>query len=129
MRYLWILRIVGVIILLTGIAAVGYFAYTAGVTQGQTAVPALSETGDAVLGHAGWGFRPARGLALLPGLLCLAPLFLAFFIFMPLRMIFGPHRMQMRMHGRWHGCSDSGAVPPPVEEWHRRMHETKKESD
>jgi hypothetical protein len=129
MKYLWILRIVGVIILLTGIAAVGYFAYTAGVAQGQTAVPAVAETDGAVLGHAVGSFHPARGLAFFPGLLCLAPLFLAFFIFMPLRMIFGPSRMPMRMHGRWHGCGDSSEVPPPVAEWHRRMHETKKESN
>jgi hypothetical protein len=129
MKYLWILRVVGVIILLTGIAAVGYFAFTAGVAQGQTAVPAVVETGDTVFGHAGWGFHPMRGLAFFPALICLAPLFLVFFIFMPLRMLFGPHRMQMHMHGRWRngGCGED--VPPPVEEWHRRMHETKKEND
>jgi hypothetical protein len=27
------------------------------------------------------------------------------------------------MHGRWHG--EEGSVPPPIEEWHRRMHEKK----
>jgi hypothetical protein len=129
MKYFWILRIVGVIILLTGIAAVGYFAYTAGVAQGQTAVPAAVETGNAAFGHGGWDFHPMRALAFFPLLLCLAPLFLCLFIFMPLRMLFGPHRMQMHMHGRWHGCGGNGEVPPPVEEWHRRMHETKKESN
>jgi hypothetical protein len=129
MKYLWILRIVGVIILLTGIAAVGYFAYTAGVAQGQTAVPVVAETGSAELWHAGWGSHPVRGLMAFPALLCLAPLFLVFFICMPLRMLFGPHRGHMHMHGRWHdgGCGED--VPPPVQEWHRRMHEEKKDSD
>jgi hypothetical protein len=30
----------------------------------------------------------------------------------------------MHMHGRWQG--EEGSVPPPVEEWHRRMHEKEK---
>jgi hypothetical protein len=73
--------------------------------------------------HEGLGWHPLAGLVFLPFLLCLVPFFLCLFIFMPLRMIFGPHRMHMHMHGRWHGEEDS--VPPPVEEWHRRMHEKK----
>jgi hypothetical protein len=129
MKYLWILRIVAVIVLLTGIAAVGYFAFTAGVAQGQTAVPAAAETGSAELWRAGWGFHPGRGLMFFPALLCLAPLFLGFFICMPLRMLFGPHRMPMHMHGRRQDGECCGDVPPPIEEWHRRMHEEKKAKD
>jgi hypothetical protein len=127
MKYSWIFRIVGAIILVIGIAAVGYFAYTAGVAQGQTAAPVVSEAGQTALWHAGRGMHPFAGFAFFPVLLCLAPFFLCLFIFMPLRMIFGPHRMHMHMHGRWHG--EEGEVPPPVEEWHRRMHETKKQGD
>ena len=123
MKYLWILRIVGVIILLIGIAAVGYFAYTAGVAQGQTTAPVVFENGHAEVAGAGWGFHPIRALAFLPVLLCLGPLFLIFFICMPMRMLFGPHRMHMHMHGRWHDREDGIGVPPPVAEWHRRMHE------
>ncbi|MBN2083652.1 MAG: hypothetical protein JW748_00410 [Anaerolineales bacterium] len=127
MKYLWILRIAGVIVLLAGIAAVGYFSYTAGVAQGQTAVPAVVETGDAVPARAGWGFLPMRGMMFFPALLCLAPLFLGFFICMPLRMIFGPHRMLMHMHGRGYDRGYGPDVPPPFAEWHRRMHEEKEE--
>jgi hypothetical protein len=66
-------------------------------------------------------WHPLAGLFFLPFLFCLVPLFLGLFIFLPLRMIFGPHRMHMHLHGRWTG--EEGSVPPPVEEWHRRMHE------
>ena len=66
-----------------------------------------------------------HGLAFLPFLLCLAPFFLGLFIFLPIRMIFGPHRMYM--HRRWHGWACGEEVPPPVAEWHRRMHEEKKD--
>ena len=123
MKYLWIMRLVGVILLLAGIAAVGYFAYTAGMAQGQTASPAVVETGNAEVWGAGWGIHPIRGLVF-PPLMCLVPFFLVFLICMPLRMIFGPHRMHMHMHGRCFG--DEGEVPTPFAEWHRRAHEEKK---
>jgi hypothetical protein len=120
MKNFWILRVIGAIVLLVGIVAVGYVAYNAGLAQAQTAVPATQYVGPA---HGYMGWHPLGGLFFLPFLLCLVPFFLCLFIFMPLRMIFGPHRMQMHMHGRWHG--EEGDVPPPVEEWHRRMHEKK----
>jgi hypothetical protein len=119
MKCLWIVRLVGVTVLLVGIAAVGYFAYTAGVAQGQGAVSAAPSGGEIAARHGGWGFLPRGGWFFFPGLLCLVPLFLIFFLCLPLRMVFGPHRMDM--HGRWHGQDE---VPPPFEEWHRRMHET-----
>jgi hypothetical protein len=128
MKYSWVLRIVGVILLVAGIAAIGYFAYTAGVAQGQTTVPVGVETGDAAILHGPWGMRPFHGMAFFPALLCLAPLFLAFFIGLPMRMIFGPHRMQMQMHGRWHGCGREGDVPSPLVEWHRHLHEEEKKT-
>jgi hypothetical protein len=116
----WILRVIGAIVLLVGIVAVGYVAYNAGLAQVQTAVPAAQNIGP---WHGGPEWHPLGGLLLLPLLLCLVPFFLCFFIFMPLRLIFGPHRMHMRMHGRCHG--EEGDVPPPFEEWHRRVHEKK----
>jgi hypothetical protein len=123
MKNYWILRVIGALVLLIGIAAVGYIAYNAGLAQGQTAVPAAQFVAPMYRGGEGHGFG-LSGLFFLPFLLCLVPLFLCLFIFLPLRMIFGPHRMHMmHMHGRWHG--EEGDVPPPVEEWHRRMHEKK----
>jgi uncharacterized membrane protein len=118
MKNYWILRVLGALVLLVGIVAVGYVAYNAGLAQSQSVVPAAQYVAPwhgGMEGHA-WG-----GLLALPFLLCLVPFFLIFFIFMPLRMIFGSHRMHMHMHGRWHG--EEGEVPSPVEEWHRRMHE------
>ncbi len=123
MKHLWIVRIIGVIVILIGIAAVGYFAYTAGIAQGQAAVPAAPASGEVEAWHGGWGFHHP-GLFFSPGLLCLVPLFLIFFICLPLRMVFGGPRMHMHMHGRWHG--EEGEVPPPFAEWHRRAHEGKK---
>jgi hypothetical protein len=116
----WVLRVIGALLLLVGIVAVGVIAYNAGVAQSQTAAPMAQSYAPV---HEGWGWHPLAGLVFLPFLFCLVPLFLCLFIFMPLRMIFGPHRMHMHMHGRWHG--EEGSVPPPVEEWHRRMHEKK----
>jgi hypothetical protein len=120
MKNYWILRVIGAIVLLVGIVAIGYVAYNAGLAQSQTAVPAAQFV---TLWHGGAGWHPLGGLLLLPFLFCLVPFFLCLFIFMPLRLIFGPHRMHMRMHGDWHG--EEGDVPPPFEEWHRRAHEKK----
>jgi len=136
MRNLWILRVLGVIVLLIGIVAIGVVAYNAGVAQAQTVAPAAQVIAP---WHGGMEMRPLAGLFFLPFLFCLVPLFLVLFIFLPLRMIFGPHRMHMHMHGRWHGEEAGegeipphmhgrwekweGGVPPFVEDWHRRMHE------
>jgi hypothetical protein len=134
MKYSWIFRIVGVCILVIGIAAVGYFAYTAGFAQAQTAAPVTAESENLASWHTGGGFHLLRGLALFPFLICLAPFFLCLFIFLPLRMIFGmprmmygPPWMHMRMHGRCH--DREGEVPSPFEEWHRHMHQEKKKDE
>jgi hypothetical protein len=121
----WVFRGIGAILLLIGIAAVGYIAYNAGLANTQTAAPAVqasaAQTTEAWHGSEGW--HPLHGLRVLPFLLCLAPFFLCMFIFLPLRMIFGSHRMGMHFHGRLHGEED--CIPPPFEEWHRRAHEKK----
>ena len=130
----WLVRIVGVVILVIGIAAIGYAAYTTGVSQGQAAAPVAIEVEGTGAWQAPWGMHPFRGMAFFPGLFCLAPFFLCLFIFLPLRMIFGSPRpmfgppwLHMRMHGRWHDCGDE--VPSPFEEWHRHMHEDKKKEE
>jgi len=118
MRNYWVFRVIGVIVLLIGIVAVGFIAYNAGVAQSQTVSPVVQSIAP---WRGGMEWHPLAGLIFLPFLFCLVPLFLGMFIFLPLRMIFGPHRMHM--HGRWSG--EEGNVPPPFEEWHRRMHEKK----
>jgi len=120
MKYSWIIRLVGAVFLLAGIAAVGYLAYTAGLAHGQT----VTVDADAVAaGQVPWGWRPVHGSAFFPALLCLAPFFLCMFIFLPLRMVFGPHHPRMHRHGMWHGYCREEKVPSPVAEWHRRLHE------
>jgi hypothetical protein len=121
MKYSWIVRLVGVLVLVIGIAAVAYFAYTAG------AASAAGTAGETVaVGHTPWGgWHPLQAMAFFPFALCLIPFFLCLFILLPLRMIFGPHRHPMHMQGKWHAFRCGEEVPHPVEEWHRRMHETK----
>jgi hypothetical protein len=119
--HFWGLRLFGALLLIAGIVAIGVLAYNAGITQGQTAAPVQVET----VPHGGaiWG-SPFHWLFAAPFLLCLVPLFLCMFVFMPLRLAFGPRRhMHMRHHWHW----DDGEVPPPIAEMHRRMHETKPE--
>jgi hypothetical protein len=141
MKYSWIFRIMGVVLLVIGIAAVAYAAYNAGAAQGQTAVTA----GENAVQPVFRGWHSLAGLAFLPLLLCLGPLFLCLFVFLPLRMIFGPRPIHPHRYWRWREgegymppffgfwharCRDGeDAVPPPFEEWHRRMHETEKKSD
>jgi hypothetical protein len=119
MQIHWFFRFLGVILLLVGIVAIAGVAYNAGLTQAQGTVPA--ETA-AVYPHA-FGWAPMHWMAVLPFLLCLVPFFLGFFIFLPLRMIFGPrrHPWHMHMHGRWHG--EEGEIPEPVRKFHARLHE------
>jgi hypothetical protein len=122
MKNSWVWRVVGALILLAVIAAVGIFAYNAGLAQGQASALAPHA------GAFGWGAR-TLGLGVLPGLILFPILFFAglfflwIFVFLPLRLIFGPYRM--RMHGRWH--AEEGGVPPFFEEWHRKAHENKPE--
>jgi len=123
MRNYWVFRVIGAIVLLIGIVAVGFIAYNAGVANGQTLAPAVQSMGPWRGGMEGHSL--VGGLIFLPFLFCLVPLFLGFFIFLPMRMMFGAHRMHM--HGRWHG--EEGSVPTPFEEWHRRMHEKTEKTD
>lgn len=118
MQNYWIFRVLGAILLVIGIIAVAIFAFNIGLTQGQTAVPAA--TGAELAHGTGW-WHPAQLLLFSPLLLCLIPMFLCMFVFMPFRLMFGPRRPHMHMHGRWH-CEE-GDVPSPVQEWHRHMHE------
>lgn len=118
----WIVRVIGALLLLVGLVAVAYLAYNAGWSQGAGAAVPVAESSAQLHGIDGW--HPLGFLFLAPWLVCLVPFFLCLFIFMPLRMLLGPHRMHpMHMHRRWH-CGE-GDIPTPFEEWHRRAHEEK----
>jgi hypothetical protein len=120
MKNYWLIRLLGVLVLLFGIALIGYAAYAAGVAQGHAAQLAAPAGERIVFLHRGEMWNPLPGLLFLPILLFLAFLFLNLFVFIPLRMIFGAHRMPR--FGRWNG--EAGKVPAPFEEWHKRMHES-----
>jgi hypothetical protein len=130
MKYSWIVRLIGVLLLVIGLVAVGAVAYNAGMAQGQTQVIAAPHGEVIGAGRFGLGFHPLAALIALP-FLCFGGLFfLMLFAWIPLRLVFGtcgPARMHL--HGRWGG--GEGRIPGPVEEWHRRMHEqeTKKTGD
>ena len=122
-----------VIVLLGAVIGLGIYAYNAGVAQGLMqgaqiepgAVPALAYPYYAppFWGPHGFGF-----------LGCLLPLFLVMLFFFALRGLawHGPHGWGRMQNGMWggspmrgkHGCME--AVPPMVEEWHRKMHESPK---
>jgi hypothetical protein len=117
----WIFRVVGIVLLLIGIAVVAGLAYSAGLAQ--TFIPPAAETAPVVNPH--WFAGPhGHGLFALPFLLCLAPIFLGLFICLPLRLVFGHGPRPMHMH-RFGRCGE-GEVPEPLREMHRRLHETEK---
>jgi hypothetical protein len=120
MKNLWIWRLIGALILLIAFVAVGFLAYHAGLAQGQTAL--APHNGAPVLWRREAAGGLLSGLILVPFLLLGGLFFLSVFVFLPLRMIFGPYRMHLR--GRWH--TGEKGVPPAFEEWHRRAHEAKK---
>ena len=118
MRNLWILRVLGAIVLLIGVVAVGVIAYNAGVAQGQTVVPAVAihrtvagRHGRACVWRADLPAVPVLPRAALPVLLHL-PAFAD-----DLRAAPDGDAYARALRG------EEGSVPPPFEEWHRRMHE------
>jgi hypothetical protein len=121
--------------LLAVVAGVGVYAYNFGVARGLAANPELvAPEGGQVAPfaypfyggpfgyyrpHFGWGFGPFG---------CLFPLLGLFLVFALLRGLF------WRGHWGWgrgwrHYGPGGHDVPPPFEEWHRRMHETPAQSE
>ncbi|MGE5252104.1 MAG: hypothetical protein ACM3QS_18010 [Bacteroidota bacterium] len=118
------LRLVAALVLIAAVAAVGFFAYNAGVAHGSpiTIQSPSGQTGQAPYPYYGYPFHRPWGFGF--GFLgCLVPLFLFFIIFGAFRfLLWGPRWGHMR-HGYWGrgGWSESG-VPPMFEEWHKRAH-------
>jgi hypothetical protein len=112
-----------VLVLLGVIAGLGVFAYRAGFSQGaaQSAQLSAGEAPALVYPYYGmWYGWPFYGV-----IMCLAPLFLMFLAFIALRGLFWHGRGGWRrMHyGPWDRRDWKEGVPPPVEEWHRKMHQ------
>ena len=126
-----IARVVSGLVLIAAIAAIGFFAFNAGVAKGSPVMiqAPSGETSPAPIPypypyygypvHHGFGFGWGLGLF---GLLI--PLF---FLFVALRafrfMLWGGHRgHMMHGHGPWSMGGQEG-VPPMFAEWHKRLHE------
>ncbi len=116
------------VVLLAAIAGLGVFAYQAGLAQGvaqnaQLPAPAGGLPAPVYPYYPGmWYGHPFFGFGFLS---CLGPLFLLFLAFAALRgLLWHGHGGWGRMHhGPWGRRDWQGEVPPPVQEWHRKMHE------
>lgn len=133
------LRIVAALVLIAAIAAIGFFAFQAGIAQGSpiTVEAPSGESAPLPQPYYGYGYgmpfhRPwGFGFGCFGPILALFLLFLAFQAFRV--MLWGPrwrwgHRGG---YGPWGRHWENG-VPPMFDEWHKRAHgeqpEEKKES-
>ncbi len=121
------LRIVAALVLVAALAAIGYFAFQAGVAQGSpvTIQAPSGQTAPVPYPYYGWGmpFHPfGFGFGCFGFLIVLFLFFLAFralrFLFWGPRWGWGHH--YHGGHGPW-GRWENG-VPPMFEEWHKRAH-------
>jgi hypothetical protein len=128
------LRFVAALVLIGVIAAIGYFAFQAGVAQGSpiTIEAPSGETAPVPYPyHWGWGMPFHRPFGF--GFGFFGFLFLLFLFFIALRalrfLFWGPRwGWGHHQHGPW-GRWENG-VPPMFDEWHKRAHgqpEEKKE--
>ena len=122
-----VFRIVMALVLIGAVCALGALAFNAGMMQGlaqntqaQAGSPAVAPYPLYIMpyGYPFWFGGFGLGFFIVPfiGL---------FIIFGIMRAIFWHSRPGWRrMHGGWGSTDETGnAVPPMIEEWHRRMHE------
>jgi hypothetical protein len=129
-----IFRIIMALVLLGALAAIGVFAYNAGVAQGMSVnlqAPA-SGSGTAPVPYPYYGYWHAFPFFGFGCFGLLIPLFLVFLAFAAFRGLFwhGPRHWHRMHHGPWGmpRAGESGMdIPPMVAEWHRRMHEQQPE--
>ena len=121
------LRIVAGLLLLVAIAGIAFMAYQSGVTHAAVVISQTSGNTAPVPYYYGWPpFLFPFG--------CFVPLIGIFLIFMAFHafrvMLWGPRRWEgHRMHhGSWGGDSGNG-VPPMFDEWHKRAHGGKEQTD
>lgn len=129
------LRILFAIILIAALVGIGFSIYNTGVAQGMAAsgkLPVLPNQGIApypyyapFYPHFGWGFGFFPFGFIIP--------ILFFFLFFALLRGLFFRGMMYRGWGRMGSGGPNGEnwpkdVPPMVEEWHRKMHESSSES-
>jgi hypothetical protein len=121
------LRIVSGLVLLAVIAAIGFFAFRAGVANGSpvTIEAPEGQTVPAPYPFYGYGYGMRHPHPFGFGLGCfgiLIPLFLFFLALKAFRFAFwGPRWGWGHHHGPWGRHWENG-VPPMFEEWHKRAH-------
>lgn len=125
------LRVVSGLVLLAVIAAIGFFAFQAGVARGSpvTIEAPSGETAPAPMPYYGyrygWGFHHPFGF----GFGCFGPLLALFLLVLALKsfrvMMWGPRWGWAHRHGHWSGRG----VPSMFEEWHKKAHEPKESED
>ncbi|HMK07962.1 MAG TPA: hypothetical protein VK449_02925 [Anaerolineales bacterium] len=122
------LRIAGAVLLtlliVGGVAALGYMAYSAGVAQGasQTGVQVVAPAAAAPMpyyGYPPYWFQPFGFLW------CLAPFFFLFMLFFAMRLAFGGfgHRHgPWGWRGRWGSDEMREHLRQKADEWHKEQH-------
>ncbi len=117
------LRIIAALVLIAAVAAIGFFAFRAGVAQGSpvTIQAPSGQTAPMPYPYYGWGFHPFGF-----GFGCFGFLIVLFLFFLALRatrfLFWGPRwGWEHRHHGHWGRHWENG-VPPMFEEWHKRAH-------
>jgi hypothetical protein len=122
------LRILAALVLVAAVAAIGYFAFQAGIAQGSpVTIEAPSGQTAPVPGpypYYGWGMPFHRPFGF--GFGCFGPLLVLFLFFLALRsmrmLFWGPRwGWGHHHHGPWGRHWENG-VPPMFEEWHKRAH-------
>lgn len=123
------LRVVSGLVLLAVIAAIGFFAFQAGVAKGSP-INIEAPSGESVPApypYYGYGYGMRFPHPFTWGFGCLIPLFAVFLLVLALKsfrvMMWGP-RWGWGGHHMWHPRGEGGdGVPPMFEEWHKRSHE------
>ena len=118
------LRVVSGLVLLVVIAAIGFFAFQAGVAKGSP-ITIEAPSGDSVPApypYYGYGYGPRFHHPFGFGFGCLFPIFAVFLLFLAFKsfrvMMWGPRWGWGHRHGGW----GERGVPPMFEEWHKRAH-------
>lgn len=111
-------RVLFALLIIAGIAGIGFYGYQLGLAQGAAhSVPAAAGAA-AVPGPYYWyphPFFPFWGFG------CLVPLLILLVIFGAARAMFWRGHMMGR--GGWRNHWGENGVPPMFEEWHKRAHE------
>jgi hypothetical protein len=116
------LRIVSALVLLAAIAAIGFFAFQAGVARGSpiTIEAPSGERVPAPYPHFGYGYGMRYHNPFTWGFGCLIPIFAVFLLVLALKsfrvMMWGPRGGWGHRHDHW----GERGLPPMFEEWHRR---------